>query len=239
MARASLVAIAAVAAAALAAPAAVAQVNAVNGANNGAGAGAAYNNVAGAGAGVNDAGAGAGAGVNDTGAGAGAGVNGAGAAGAAESPGGALITISPSGVREVQQALNRLGYFAGPVDGVWDRLTADAMVHFQEAHGLEPTGNINFSSIAAMGLWENLIGHPIGSNNNLLNASNGAPPQRGKGKTVIGGEPLPSQRLTTTGGGVTGSNTTAGAGAGADNGAVHNGGANNGAGGGAVNGGAP
>jgi Putative peptidoglycan binding domain len=239
MARASLIAIAAVAAAALAAPAAVAQVNAVNGANNGAGAGAAYNNGAGAGAGVNDAGAGAGAGagVNDTGAGAGAGVNGAGAAGAAESPGGALITISPSGVREVQQALNRLGYFAGPVNGVWDRLTADAMVHFQEAHGLEPTGNMNFSSIAAMGLWENLIGHPIGSDKNLLKASTGAPPPRGNGKTVIGGEPLPSQRLTTTGGGVTGSNTTAGAGAG--NGAVHNGAANNGAVGGAVNGGAP
>ncbi len=92
----------------------------------------------------------------------------------------------------MQQALNRLGYFAGPVDGLWDRLTADAMVHFQEAHELEPTGNLNFSSIAAMGLWENLIGHPIGSDKNLLKASTGAPPPRGNGKTVIGGEPATS-----------------------------------------------
>jgi Putative peptidoglycan binding domain len=183
-------------------------------------------------------------------------------------PGGALATISPSGVREVQQVLNRLGYFAGPINGVWDRLTADALLHFQEAHGLEPTGNLNFSSIAGLGLWENLIGHPIGPNNNLLNASTGAPPPRGKGKTVIGGEPLPSQRLTTTGGGVTGSNTSLGArsgpgvvngtgpanagaanGTGATNGAAYNGAANNGAaynsgatnsvGGGAVNQGVP
>jgi peptidoglycan hydrolase-like protein with peptidoglycan-binding domain len=121
---------------------------------------------------------------------------------------GALVAVSPSGVREVQQALNRLGYFAGPVNGEWDRETADAMVHFQEAHGLEPTGNLNFSSIAGLGLWTNLIGNPLGNNNKSLVSSNGAPPARGNNKTKLGGEPMPSQRLTTTGGGVTGSNTT-------------------------------
>lgn len=30
---------------------------------------------------------------------------------------GALVIVSPSGVRQVQQALNRLGYFAGQVNG--------------------------------------------------------------------------------------------------------------------------
>ena len=123
----------------LAAPAAVAQTNGANGGNNGAAVGA---------------GAGGGAG--------------GGGAGAARGVGGALIAISPSGVREVQQALNRLGYFAGPVNGEWDRETADAMLHFQEAHGLEPTGNLNFSSVAGLGLWDNLIGNPLGNGNKAL-----------------------------------------------------------------------
>jgi peptidoglycan hydrolase-like protein with peptidoglycan-binding domain len=88
-------------------------------------------------------------------------------------------------VREVQQVLNRLGYFAGPISGRWDRASADAMLHFQEAHGLEPTGNLNFSSIAGLGLWRNLIGNPIGNNNKALEASNsGAPPTRGNGVAV-------------------------------------------------------
>ena len=133
---------------------------------------------------------------------------GGGAAAGARGPGGALIAVSPSGVREVQQALNRLGYFAGPVNGAWDKETADAMVHFQEAHGLEPTGNLNFSSIAGLGLWDNLIGNPLGNGNKALVANNtGAPPARGK-NAKVGGEALPSQRLTTTGGGAAGSNTT-------------------------------
>ena len=175
------------------------------------------------------------------GAGAGGGAGGGGA-GAARGVGGALIAISPSGVREVQQALNRLGYFAGPVNGEWDRETADAMLHFQEAHELEPTGNLNFSSVAGLGLWDNLIGNPLGNGNKALVANNGAPPARGNKKTTVGGEALPSQRLTTTGGGVAGSNTTVpgqvGTGATAGGGGAHAGagvGANAGGAGAGVN----
>ena len=43
---------------------------------------------------------------------------------------------------------------------------------------------------------------------NHTRADNGTTPSRGDAKTAsVGGEPLPSQRLTTTGGGVAGSNT--------------------------------
>jgi peptidoglycan hydrolase-like protein with peptidoglycan-binding domain len=122
---------------------------------------------------------------------------------------GALLTVSPSGVREIQQALNRLGYAAGTVDGVWNRATAQAMVHFQQAHGLEPTGNLNMTSIAALGLWENIIGDPNGNGRKALTAQNsGAPPTRGgKQAATVGGAPLPSQRITNEapgGGGTTG-----------------------------------
>ncbi|MDA9426026.1 hypothetical protein XH97_28480 [Bradyrhizobium sp. CCBAU 53380] len=110
---------------------------------------------------------------------------------------GAILTISPSAVRQVQQAMNRLGYAAGQVNGVWNQATADALLNFQQAHGLEPTGNLNLSSIAALGLWNNLIGNPLGNGNQALANNNGAPPPRGgKNASNIGGAPLPSQRIT-------------------------------------------
>jgi peptidoglycan hydrolase-like protein with peptidoglycan-binding domain len=95
---------------------------------------------------------------------------------------GAFVTISPSGVRQVQQALNRLGYFAGPLTGNWDEQTARAASQFQAAHGLEPTGNLNFSTITLMGLWEDLIGNPIGN----VVQNNGVPPPRGQNEGRAG-----------------------------------------------------
>ncbi|CCD91558.1 exported hypothetical protein [Bradyrhizobium sp. ORS 375] len=110
---------------------------------------------------------------------------------------GAILTISPSAVREVQQAMNRLGYAAGQVNGTWNQATADALLNFQQAHGLEPTGNLNLSSIAALGLWNNIIGNPLGNGNQALATTNGAPPPRGgKNAANVGGSPLPSQRIT-------------------------------------------
>ena len=97
---------------------------------------------------------------------------------------GAALVIAPSGVREVQQALNRLGYSAGPITGTWDKKTQRSMQSFQAAHGLSPNGDLTLSSIAALGLWNNLIGNPNGNGNHPLVARNtqtGAPPPRGAG----------------------------------------------------------
>jgi len=120
---------------------------------------------------------------------------------------GAIVTVSPSAVREVQQALNRLGYAAGTINGVWDQATANALVNFQEAHGLEPTGNLNFSSIAALGLWNNVVGDPLGNGNKALAQGASPPPRGGKQAAQVGGSPLPSQRITNEapGGGRSGS----------------------------------
>lgn len=93
---------------------------------------------------------------------------------------GAALTISPSGVREVQKQLNRLGYAAGSVDGTWNRATATAMTEFQRARGLDPTGNLNIGSIAALGLWGQLIGNPNGRVG-PMSRNNGTPPARGQG----------------------------------------------------------
>lgn len=107
---------------------------------------------------------------------------------------GAIVTVSPSGVRQIQQQLNRLGYNAGFVNGIWNRTTEIAMTEFQRAHGLDPTGNLNFSSVAALGLWNDIFGHPIGRTENLLMGQNsGMPPARGVE------EGIPSQRITNEG----------------------------------------
>ena len=48
--------------------------------------------------------------------------------------------ISGKDVRQLEQALERLGYAPGPVDGVFDRQTSAAVKAWYEASGLEPFG---------------------------------------------------------------------------------------------------
>jgi len=53
-----------------------------------------------------------------------------------------LLRIGTRGsdVRELQMALNSLGYNAGPVDGIFGRMTREAVTSFQAQHGLTVDG---------------------------------------------------------------------------------------------------
>ncbi len=53
-------------------------------------------------------------------------------------------------VSAVQQALNELGFKAGPVDGVAGRQTRAAVARFQQDRGLAPTGEIDDALVAAL-----------------------------------------------------------------------------------------
>lgn len=55
-------------------------------------------------------------------------------------------------VRSAQQALNDRGYNAGPVDGQWGPTTEDAVRRFQQASGLPQTGELERSTLAALGV---------------------------------------------------------------------------------------
>lgn len=55
-------------------------------------------------------------------------------------------------VRSVQQALNDKGYNAGPVDGQWGPSTENAVIRFQQASGLPQTGDLERSTLAALGV---------------------------------------------------------------------------------------
>jgi murein L,D-transpeptidase YcbB/YkuD len=55
-------------------------------------------------------------------------------------------------VRSVQQALNDRGYNAGSVDGQWGPATEEAVRRFQQASGLPQTGELERSTLAALGV---------------------------------------------------------------------------------------
>lgn len=54
--------------------------------------------------------------------------------------------------REVQQALNNQGYSAGPADGKWGSKSTQALKKFQQAKGMEPTGQISEEVLLALGI---------------------------------------------------------------------------------------
>ena len=58
----------------------------------------------------------------------------------------------PALVRDVQQALNDKGYSAGPVDGQWGPSTENAVRRFQQASDLPQTGELERSTLAALGV---------------------------------------------------------------------------------------
>ena len=58
----------------------------------------------------------------------------------------------PALVRDVQQALNDKGYNAGAVDGQWGPATEDAVRRFQQASNLPQTGELERSTLAALGV---------------------------------------------------------------------------------------
>lgn len=65
---------------------------------------------------------------------------------------GAALRISPAQVRQIQQSLNQRGYDVGSVDGTWGPSTQKAVRNFQQAVGLEPTGQPNLHTLAQLGI---------------------------------------------------------------------------------------
>jgi hypothetical protein len=63
--------------------------------------------------------------------------------------------VVPSGgsvVASVQNALDQMGYNAGPPDGAMGPQTENALARFQNDHGLPATGQIDNPTLQALGL---------------------------------------------------------------------------------------
>lgn len=51
-------------------------------------------------------------------------------------------TLTKEDIRLAEQRLSELGYWTGPVDGVWDAASRHALVAFQKVEGARPTGKL-------------------------------------------------------------------------------------------------
>lgn len=50
--------------------------------------------------------------------------------------------LSKAEIRQAEQRLSDLGYWTGPVDGVWDAATRQALIAFQKIERARPTGKL-------------------------------------------------------------------------------------------------
>ena len=81
---------------------------------------------------------------------------------------GAPISIGPSGVKQIQQALQQKGFKDVAVDGKWSEGASAAIKKFQESQKLEQTGSINLRTLKALG-----FNNPLGD----IDQAGPAPPK--------------------------------------------------------------
>ncbi len=65
---------------------------------------------------------------------------------------------SSNRIDQIQKALERSGYYQGDPTGRWDSSTIEAMKNFQQAHGIQPTGKIDATSLQKLGLGSDVAG---------------------------------------------------------------------------------
>lgn len=66
--------------------------------------------------------------------------------------------MSEETVREIQRALSEAGYDPGPQDGQMGEQTRSALQEFQQAQGMEATGELDARTLAALGVDSELGG---------------------------------------------------------------------------------
>ena len=72
--------------------------------------------------------------------------------------------LDPPVIRTVQRRLRQLGFYSGHADGVWGARSSAAVERFQRSRGLQPSGDLNSTTLAALGLDPNdLRGSGYGS----------------------------------------------------------------------------
>jgi peptidoglycan hydrolase-like protein with peptidoglycan-binding domain len=65
--------------------------------------------------------------------------------------------VSTGATYDVQRRLSELGYYRGPIDGIWGGETRTAVERFQANRRLVVTGDLNEATVAAMGLDPNRV----------------------------------------------------------------------------------
>jgi peptidoglycan hydrolase-like protein with peptidoglycan-binding domain len=69
--------------------------------------------------------------------------------------------LSRAAVRNLQSRLRNLGFYRGPVDGLWGPGTQTSIERFQQGRGLQATGQLNPATAQALGLDPNNLEAPV------------------------------------------------------------------------------
>jgi peptidoglycan hydrolase-like protein with peptidoglycan-binding domain len=77
----------------------------------------------------------------------------------ATSPPPAGQTLRAQSIRAIQTRLRALNFYTGAVDGVWGQSTQSAIERFQQGRGLQPNGQLNPATIAALGLSPDVLSY--------------------------------------------------------------------------------
>jgi peptidoglycan hydrolase-like protein with peptidoglycan-binding domain len=88
--------------------------------------------------------------------------------------------LDASQIRQIQQALNKHGFDAGNVDGVWGSETREAVENFQEKRNIESDQALNQETLSALGV-------DFGSNMDADRASTTGASTTGSGATETTG----------------------------------------------------
>ncbi len=98
---------------------------------------------------------------------------------------------APPNTIVIEQALSLAGYTVGPVDGVLDATTMNAITQFQQDHGLAPTGTITDALVSA--LFGGTAG--LGDANPANDGACVTVPLTPPGGTIIPPSPLPVDKV--------------------------------------------
>jgi peptidoglycan hydrolase-like protein with peptidoglycan-binding domain len=79
----------------------------------------------------------------------------------------------PAFIRSVQQALKEKGFNAGPADGVMGPHTEAALRKFQSANRLQATGQLDSSTVAALGIASRYESRTAGSSTTTSRSGSG------------------------------------------------------------------
>ena len=90
----------------------------------------------------------------------------------------AALSQDPQTVRQVQQALSDQGLDPGPVDGKWKTKTESALMQFQEAQGMQATGQLDQQTLASLGVSGAAAG---GQQGDMTDQQGDMPDQSGAG----------------------------------------------------------
>jgi peptidoglycan hydrolase-like protein with peptidoglycan-binding domain len=67
--------------------------------------------------------------------------------------------LRPASVQAIQARLRSLGLYNGAVDGVWGEGTQSAVERLQQGRGIQPNGQLNPPTVAALGLAPDVLAY--------------------------------------------------------------------------------